>query len=63
VEEIMADKLLRPRQLAKELGVSLQTIWRLSKEPGFPQKIQISSQAVGYRESAVEAWLKTREKS
>ena len=34
--------ILRPKQLAKYLSLSLATIWRLQQQEGFPKKIQLS---------------------
>ena len=53
-------RLLRPRELANLLSVSLTTVWRLSRTPGFPRKFMISPNAVGYSEPEVRGWLAQR---
>ena len=54
-----AVSLLRPAQAAKLLGISMTTLWRESKKPGFPTKHQISPNAVGFREHDVRAYVRT----
>jgi prophage regulatory protein len=41
-------------------GISLVTLWRLSQTEDFPRKIKLSTRAVGYRKSELDAWLATR---
>lgn len=55
-------KILRPRDLFTETGLSRTTIWRISNDPtnGFPKKIQLSAGAVGYFREEIESWLKNR---
>lgn len=54
------NNILRPKQLAKYLSLSLATIWRLAREVDFPVKVQISARAVGWREQDIIAWLEKR---
>ena len=54
------EQIHRPKPLAKRLGVSTTTLWRLRARKEFPEPIQISPGAVGWRESDVQAWLKSR---
>ena len=54
--------LIRDKQVAAKLGVSLVTLWRMRQDPqvGFPQKIQISKGVGGTRVADLTAWLETR---
>lgn len=52
--------LLRPKQVAAYLGISLPTLWRLTKQGHFVSKVQISSRAVGFFEEDVAAWAEKR---
>lgn len=52
--------ILRPKQAAKQLSISLSTFWRLQKNDGFPKKIQISSKAVGFYEEDIATWLEKK---
>ncbi len=54
------EKLIRPNALAEKLGVSIPTLYRLMKKPEFPDKIRISSQAIGFRESEISAWMESQ---
>lgn len=58
---MMTDRLLRAPDLEAIVGVSERTIRRLEKKGQFPKRIQITPRAVGWRESAVMAWLEERE--
>ncbi len=51
------DNLIRPQTLAKKLGIGLSTLYDRMKEPDFPRKVQISKQAVGFRESEIIEWM------
>jgi predicted DNA-binding transcriptional regulator AlpA len=54
--------LVRDKELAARLGVSLVTLWRMRQDPAleFPQKIQISKGIGGTRLSDVSTWLERR---
>ena len=54
------EKLIRPKALSEKLGVSIPTLYRLMKKPEFPDKIRISSQAIGFRESEISAWMESQ---
>lgn len=53
-------KILRPKQAAAYLSLSLATLWRLNKKGDFPQKIKLSVKAVGWFEEDIAAWLEKR---
>jgi len=52
--------ILRPKQVAQYLALSLATLWRLSKEDDFPKKVQLSQRSVGWYLEDIDAWLKKR---
>lgn len=54
------EKLIRPKPLANKLGISLSTLYERMKEPDFPRKVQISKQAVGFRESEIIEWMDSK---
>jgi len=54
------EKLIRPKALSEQLGVSIPTLYRLMKKPEFPDKIRISSQAIGFRESEISEWMESQ---
>lgn len=54
-------KLIRAKELAKKLTISIPTLWRMEQRGELPPKIQITSKISGWRESDIEEWLKERE--
>jgi predicted DNA-binding transcriptional regulator AlpA len=56
-------EILTERQLARLLGLGEATVYRLRHEGTGPAFVQLSARRVGYRRSAVEAWLKARERA
>ena len=50
--------LIRPGKVAKLLGISMTTLWRESRKPGFPTKYQLTPNAVGFRENELRAWIR-----
>lgn len=54
-------QIIRTVDLAQRLGVSKQTLWRLSKDPTFPKKVKISQRAVGWKVSEIEIWIQTNQ--
>ena len=56
-------KIIRPTQLANQLGVSKSTLWRLEKSGELPKRVTISERIVGWRESDIEEWLEKKQNS
>jgi prophage regulatory protein len=54
------DRIIRPRELAARIGLSLATIWRLRRRGDLPDPIRLSPGCVGWRTSDIEAWLANR---
>ena len=55
------EKILTEREVCNWLGVSEPTLFRHRRNGTGPTFIQLSARRVGYRHSAVEAWLSKRE--
>jgi predicted DNA-binding transcriptional regulator AlpA len=55
------DEILTKRQVCNWLGVSEPTLFRHRRDGTGPKFIRLSARRVGYRHSAVEAWLRQRE--
>ena len=49
------------RQVAKEIGVSVSTVWRLVRKGLFPPPMKLSPGRVGWRAVTVWRWLEERE--
>ena len=56
----MIDRLMGITEVAMVTGLSRSTIYRLIANNEFPLPVSISSRRVGWRESAVIAWIETR---
>lgn len=54
------EKIIRPNALSKLLSISIPTLYRKMKEPDFPDKIRLSKQAIGFRESEIDEWLNSQ---
>lgn len=55
------DRILRPRELASYVGLSLATLWRLRRAGSLPEPIRLSPGCVGWRSSDIERWLEKRD--
>jgi predicted DNA-binding transcriptional regulator AlpA len=58
---ISNDQILTEREVCNWLGVSEPTLFRHRRDGTGPTFIRLSARRVGYRHSAVEAWLSRRE--
>ena len=56
----MADKILNQPQVTERTGASRTTLWRLERAGEFPRRRQIVGHRVGWLESEVTEWLRTR---
>lgn len=56
----MPELVWREPRVKKETGLSKSTRWRMENEGDFPQKVQLSSRAVGWRAEEIIEWVKAR---
>ena len=58
----MADKILRRPAVEEMVGLSTSTIYAMMAEnpPSFPKPINLAKRAVGWTESSINAWLKSK---
>lgn len=56
----MEDQLIRPRDLAEKLSISLATLYRMKKDGKLPPQVKIHERAVGWKVSDIEEWIDTR---
>ncbi len=56
----MGNLIWREPKVYEETGLSKSTRWRMMKEGKFPQKVQLSTRAVGRRAEEIIQWCKDR---
>ena len=54
------DCILRLPRVRERCGLSTATIYRQMASGDFPRAVQLGSKAVGWRESAINAWIAAR---
>lgn len=52
------DRILRLGAVLDRTGLCRSTLYRKMDAGTFPKNVQISARCVGWRESAVEAWMR-----
>jgi len=52
------DRILRLNAVLDRTGLSRSTLYRKMQNGTFPRNIQISARCAGWRESAIEAWVR-----
>ncbi len=52
--------IVRPKQLAKELGVSTVTLWNWRRTGYLPEPIQLGPRFVGWNKDVINEWLVNR---
>lgn len=52
------DRILRLNAVLAVTGLSRSTLYRRMQAGTFPKNLKISARCAGWRESAVEAWLR-----
>ncbi|MDG1004345.1 MAG: AlpA family phage regulatory protein [Emcibacteraceae bacterium] len=56
----MSMKLIRPRDAAKQAGISISHLYTLTSQNEFPQPIKISERVTAFLESEVEEWIQDK---
>ena len=57
---MIANRVIRPKQIKEFTGLSRPSIWRLEAKGDFPARRQIGPGAVGWLASEVDEWLRSR---
>jgi Predicted transcriptional regulator len=52
------DRILRLNAVLDRTGLSRSTLYRKMQNGTFPQNVRISTRCAGWRESAIEAWMR-----
>ncbi len=53
-------KIIRPKELANMLSISISTLYRWESKGELPSKIKLAGNAVGWLRSDIEEWLNNR---
>lgn len=57
-------QILRPKDAAERLGISLSSLYRWAKDrPDFPRIIKLGPRTSGWRVEDLDAWLSTQQKT
>ena len=54
----MNDRFLREPEVRRRTGLSRSTRWRLEGAGKFPRRVRISANAIAWRESDIDEWIK-----
>jgi prophage regulatory protein len=52
------DRILRLKSVLQQTGLSRSTLYRKIQDGTFPRQIKIAARCAGWRQSAVQDWLK-----
>jgi len=52
------DRFLRIKAVLERTGLSRSTMYRKIQNGTFPESVRISTRCAGWRESAIEAWIR-----
>jgi prophage regulatory protein len=53
-------RILRRKQVESRVGLSRSSLYALIAAGAFPKQIKLSTRAVGWRESEIDAWVASR---
>jgi len=53
-------EILDTKAVSKRTGLSKTTLWRLEKAGNFPSRVNTSISRVGWIETEINEWIKTR---
>lgn len=56
----MEETFIRRKALEAKLGLSCSTIYAMMAEGKFPRPIKIGRRAVGWRDTDIQAWVRSK---
>lgn len=51
-------QIIRPKSLAKQLDISVTTLWRWRLQGIIPQPVVLGSRIIGWDQATIDDWLK-----
>lgn len=55
------DRILREPEVLAQIGISRAQLWRLVSAGKFPARVRLTTRSMGWKQSEVQAWIKSRE--
>ncbi len=55
------DRIIRAREVLDTTGLSRTTLWRLENKGDFPRRVSLGGNAVGWKLSEVQTWVRNRQ--
>lgn len=52
--------VLRIPDVVRRTGISRTTIWRLERNGGFPQRLRLGPNSVGWSDEEIQKWIEER---
>ncbi len=52
------DRILRIKKVLERTGLSRSTMYRKMQEGTFPRNVQLNARCAGWRQSAIDAWMR-----
>jgi len=62
-QNIESDRIVRSKEVGWLTGLGRTTRWRREREGSFPARVRLTSGAVGWRLSEVNAWVESLERA
>jgi prophage regulatory protein len=59
MQTLPSDPIIRLKTVLARTGLSRSTLYRRMRAGAFPRNVQISERCVGWRESTIDAWLRS----
>jgi prophage regulatory protein len=59
--ELADERILSTAELLERIPLTRQSLWRMAREGRFPRPIRLTKSKIGWKWSAVLAWLAERE--
>ncbi len=54
------DRIIRPQEVQKIVGLSRTTLWRMERKGQFPSRVPLGTGSIGWRLSDIEEWIKLK---
>lgn len=63
-QTVINPRVLRPRQAAEYIGISIASFWRIAKsDPDFPTPFKLSANSSAIMREDLDAWLKAKQEA